>query len=237
MTVVSHMQHGVREAIRLSPARCRVQICAFGDALLALFAALLWAPGLGCGQVSAIADIMPAADASTNAAVDSPVDLAAGDAPSSLDTTSDSNASACGGRDLSNVGSGDFVVSFTLQTTQKDQVISLVNQRLLCGNGIFWDVRLVSGLVYLEIADIDHGLTFLMSQGPTLFEGKPHAIVISRAGGTARIDVDGAPSGSIATPQSMTQLPPLKVGTDVCLGVNGTVALQGSLTNLCVMSR
>ena len=230
------MRHGVREAIRLSPARCRVQVCAFGDALLALFAALLWVTGLGCGQVSGIADITAAADASADAPADAAWDLEPVDAPP-RDATSDTDATACSGRDLSNVGAGDFVVSFTLQTVQKDQVIALVNQRLLCGNGVFWDVRLVSGLVYLEIADIEHGLTFLMSQGQTLFDGKPHAIVVSRNSGTARIDVDGAPSGSIATPQSMTQLPPLKVGTDVCLGVNGTVALQGSLTSLCVMTR
>jgi hypothetical protein len=220
----------------------------------AALVASLWIPVLGCARALGITDITPAADASTDAdaaekadgmSVDSPVDLSSTDALTDAvsddgrlsDGANDADANVCIGGDLSNVDAGDFVISFTLQTTQTDQVIALANQRFLCTVGVLWDVRLVNGVIYFEISDNVLGLTFLMSQGQRLADGKPHSIVVSRTNGIAQIDVDGTPSGSIVAQQSLTLLPPLEVDTDVCLGVNQTVALQGGLTNLCVMKR
>ena len=55
-------------------------------------------------------------------------------------------------QDLSNISTGSFHLSFTVQTTQAGYV-ALVNQRGMCNLQPYWDVRLADGNVEAETDD------------------------------------------------------------------------------------
>src|SRR5258707_573112 len=97
--------------------------------------------GVACGRLLGVTDLSAAADASDASAGDdtaTPADT--GDGSSSNDDAS-SDAPACT-EDLSSVLNDDFTISFTFQTSQLDTVVALLNQRLVCTSGVFWEARL-----------------------------------------------------------------------------------------------
>lgn len=143
------------------------------------------------------------------------------------------DSGACEG-DLSDIGTGDFRVSFQVATKQGGWV-ALANQRGECIPAVFWDVRLDDGLVYVEVDDIAH-YTAITSTGPKINDGAPHAVVVVRAGGTLSVSVDGSAVGSQGSGASLGALPPVQLGTDVCVGAVGdsTVALVGLIVGACV---
>jgi hypothetical protein len=152
--------------------------------------------------------------------------------------TSTTIAELCTG-DLSDIGSGDFEVSFTLQTTQPDGEFALLNQRSVCGPGNFWDVRVQSGHIIFETDSLtdaapdDDGFIGCTS----VTDGQPHTIVIQRIAGLLSLYVDGTLDTSGPSTSSFGPLPPLATGSDVCVGSDATVAFNGSdgaLTNACV---
>jgi hypothetical protein len=143
-------------------------------------------------------------------------------------------------QDLSGIENGGFYISFTLQTTQPDSVIALVNQRDQCTNGVFWDLRLVNAQLFLEISDLDRGITIVRSRtSMPLNDGMAHGIRATRVDNEVQLTVDGAPSGSAMAIQSFgaTELAPLKAGDDVCGADTGSAAfdiMMGSIRDLCV---
>ncbi len=182
--------------------------------------ALLGASLAGCSLALGITDVIPAPDRSD-----------ASDASSARESSAD-DATACS-QDLSYAYKGPFTISFTIKTLQSDVQIALVNQRIECSVGMFWDVRLVDGFVYVELSDFPSGRTTLMSGGPTLNDGNPHEVAVRRHVGLTELSVDAIVSASAMAPQSFEQLPPLQLGTDVC-ETDGTAPLHGMLTNVCV---
>lgn len=152
------------------------------------------------------------------------------------DAGTDGATPACSG-DLSNIGTGDFHITFTLRMTQSG-LVALVNQRASCTPSTFWDLRLKSGEIQVETDDVTN-YAALTGSGPDLDDGATHAVVVERVSGTLSIVVDGTNYGSTGSATSFGALAALTVGTDVCeqSGGDGTVALSGSLTNLCVASR
>ena len=142
-------------------------------------------------------------------------------------------AAVCDG-DLSNVGTGDFRISLQVTTTQTGWV-AVANQRGQCIPSVFWDIRIDDGLVHVEVDDVAH-YTAITSTGPKVNDGAPHAILAVRASGTLTVYVNGGASGSQASTASLGPLPPLRIGTDVCVGAVGdsTVALIGAVTAPCI---
>jgi len=144
-------------------------------------------------------------------------------------------------QDLSGIKAGGFYISFTLQTAQPDTFIAIVNQRDICANGVFWDLRLLNGQIYLEFCDHALGLTIVRSGANVLLnDGKAHAVVVRRMNGQVQLTIDGMPSGSGVANQSFAagELGPLRSGTDVCDGVKTMTAAfddtLGSIMDLCV---
>jgi hypothetical protein len=137
--------------------------------------------------------------------------------------------------DLSSISTGSFHVSFTVQTTQAGSV-ALVNQRGTCDLQPYWDVRLENGNVQ---AETDDGGTFyhVTTSGTLVNDGQPHAILVERVQGTLSIFIDGVQSASTSSLSGFAKLPPFEVGLDPCDNVDGTVALVGSLTNLCLTAQ
>ena len=192
----------------------------------------------GCTQVLGITDIIaapsaPDASDATSSVPDAP-GVEAGPESSTMDA---GDASPCT-QDLKNIGTGAFSISFTLKTTQPDAVIALANQRSVCSNGVYWDIRLVNGLVYVEISDLQTGLATFAVPGSPLNDGAAHDIVVRRALRRVLVTVDGKVSTSGMANQSFDDtLFPLRTGKDVCVGTDKTMPLDatlGGIANLCV---
>jgi hypothetical protein len=216
--------------------RSRFRVGVGAPTLLASLATLF----AGCSLLLDITDITPAPDAGDDVAAAGESTPPPGDSSvAGRDASKEGGGDASGDaspcrEDLSFIDTGGFSIAFTLKTAQPDRLIALVNQRHICSRGVFWDIRLFDGLVYTELSDFNLGDTFFSSTGAPLNDGNTHEVVVTRAsGGLVQVTVDGVPSGSTMAKQSFGFLDPLRVGTDACLGTNGTVVLQGSLTNLC----
>jgi len=142
---------------------------------------------------------------------------------------------ACTG-DLSNIGTGDFRIAFTL-TTQTTKREALLNQRSACTVGMFWDLRLAPSTGHIQY-EIDDGPHDVQGEGNVAAnDGLAHQIVFSRTAGTLTLQVDSATvmtSGGVAPLVSFGSLPPLRQGTDVCDNLDGTQPLSGTITQVCV---
>ncbi|MDP9002950.1 MAG: hypothetical protein M3O46_22900 [Myxococcota bacterium] len=156
-------------------------------------------------------------------------DAAAGDA-------SDGKAPVCTG-DLSQIGTADFRVAFTI-TTRTTQYQAILNQRSVCNPGSFWDVRVggfATGVIYAEIDDGTHFTN--IATAVAINDGVAHDIVFARSAGTLTVQVDGAVQGrspgTLASTASFGRLAALRQGTDVCDGMDGTQPLVGTLANVC----
>jgi hypothetical protein len=155
------------------------------------------------------------------------VDASPGETDAGLDAS-------CTG-DLSNIGTGDFHISCTVTSTQTP-IVALANQRSTCFYSDMWDLRMEAGVPVIELDD-DAGLphyTRLWSVGHPIDDGHPHALLVERVSGILSINVDGIRTASTAAPASLGSLPPLIVGNDICVGVDGTVLLTSALANLCI---
>jgi hypothetical protein len=176
---------------------------------------------LACGQVDTAvgAEFLPDAGAET---------------ASTADARSEPDAAPCTG-DLSAIGTGDFHVSLTVTSTQTG-LVALVNQRRDCVPSVFWDLRMDAGLLYVEVDDVAH-YTALSTTGAAINDGRPHDLAARRIAGTLTAYVDGVDAGSSTSLASLGALAPLVSGTDVCVtSSDGTAALAGVITNLCVTS-
>ncbi|HEX3697897.1 MAG TPA: laminin G domain-containing protein [Polyangia bacterium] len=181
--------------------------------------------GIDNGFVNADAGV-DADRASDGSSTDSVID----GSPSDIQNGPD--ASSCSGG-LSNVHTGDFLISFTMQTDQPDNFIGLVDQRTICVNGLFWDAWLVDQHVRLELSESTDQSRYasLVSKSAPLNDNNPHDVVITRTNGVVTIVVDGALAGSQTMDQNLGSLPPLLIGNGRCPGV---VAISPAITNACV---
>ena len=174
------------------------------------------APDANAGGDGAISD------ASSNLA-DAPRDTGPLDGASS-------DGPACLG-DLSNIGTADFDVSLVVTTTQAGAV-ALVNQRRMCGGiGTWWDLRMTDGFVLVET-----GTANFTSAGARVNDGKAHRISLRRRAGQVKIYIDDVDSGTAFSNQFIGQLPRFQMGTDPCMGSDGTMNFVGTITNVCVTS-
>jgi hypothetical protein len=138
--------------------------------------------------------------------------------------------------DLSSAGYNDFAINFHVTTTATTQS-ALTGQRSVCGNtGPWWDARMTaSGGV---LAEFGNG-TLLASLTSTtkINDGKTHEVTLQRVDGKFSVLIDKTlPGVSVADPglSFPAGLPALKQGTDVCDGMDGTVALVGSVDTSCI---
>jgi hypothetical protein len=144
------------------------------------------------------------------------------------------DAAPCRG-DLSNIGAADFHVSLSVTTSQTG-LVAVVNQRSQCNPSVFWDIRIDAGLLFVEADDVaSYGA--LQSPGPRVDDGRPHSVLFQRKSDVLSVYVDDA-GGMPTTPStaSFGNLPPVAVGTDVCIPQDGTVALKGTVSDLCIAS-
>ena len=187
-------------------------------------------------------------------------DLAVGDAGGVDASTDDSSGSGSGGSsgsgsggasdaapdaaetgetcvtDLSNVGTGDFSIGFTITTTTTFPMVILA-QRPSCMGGypVFWDVGLnADGTLLVETCDgTMAGYGGLAATTAKVNDGASQKIVVARTAGILTVFIDGTPRGTNTDTTAIGTLPPLTIGTDVCVDA-GESSLVGSLTDVCI---
>jgi hypothetical protein len=197
-----------------------------------------WLPGQGAPPF----DASPGADATTDvaeAATDEAASNVGEAASDAVEAASElSEAGPCRG-DLSNIGTADFHVSFSVTTTQNG-LAALVNQRAVCAYSDFWDVRLATnGGLDVETDDVTQGAngTGLPKVGPSIRDGVPHKVMLRRMSETLTVYVDGVASASAISRTSFGQLAPVRIGSDVCtFAIDQTMPLIGTVSDLCVAS-
>jgi hypothetical protein len=135
--------------------------------------------------------------------------------------------------DLSNVGTSDFHISFTVNTTAS-VAMALVNQRTGCNEtSTFWDITMSSLGGITGTTDDGTAAGYAeIEAGNSINDGQPHSILIERVAGYLMYGSDGVVHpGSTSDTRSLGTMAPLVVGTDPCAG---TVPTVGSFTNLCI---
>ena len=135
-----------------------------------------------------------------------------------------------GTSDLSNIGSGDFNISFHIVTSQTG-LVALLNQRKSCDYGVFWDIR--QSMLGMILVELDSGSSYktLKSTGLVINDGNPHDVTVARASGKLTIQIDGVVTGESTSSESLGVLPPLRVGKHVCVS---TVPFAGTLSEVCI---
>ena len=142
--------------------------------------------------------------------------------------------------DLSNVGTGNFNIQFTLTTTTTNGAV--LNQRSICYTDEMWDIR-TTATGQLQVETDDNNGTYTSLVTPVVVaNGTPHSIVITRLNGTLLIIVDSDEVASGASKASLGALHALATKTDICdttggpNGVgDGTVPLVGTVSDVCVL--
>jgi len=142
------------------------------------------------------------------------------------DAATDADAASCV-TDLSDVGTGDFLIAFTLTTTALGLTIPIVSQRAGCGSP-FWDVSLRPNGIVVAATDS----SFVEASSP-VNDGTPHHIIITRASGQLSYSDNGTTQPPIADTVALGSLPPLVIGTSDCAGAT-PLAGHGTLTDLCI---
>jgi hypothetical protein len=133
--------------------------------------------------------------------------------------------------DLSNIGTDDFGISFTIQTTTT-ALSAVLAQRAVCMHGMMWDVRLSpSGVVGVEV---DDGANYTLIGGGDVNDGAVHEIRVCRIAERLYLDVDGVTVQDAENSTIIGGLVALETGTGPCVGFDGTVALVGTVANVCV---
>lgn len=135
--------------------------------------------------------------------------------------------------DLSDVGTGDLSISFEL-TTSATVRSAIISQRLVCSHSMFWDVRM-SAAGALSVEFDENGFNYLSLVLPvTVNDGVPHEVRICRIAGHVHAFVDGVRVAHAPNAADFGSLHTLQVETGACVGADGTNALDGTVSNVCV---
>jgi hypothetical protein len=134
--------------------------------------------------------------------------------------------------DLSNIGTGDFHISFSVMTTQAG-LTALINQRATCDFGQFWDIRMNDGSLLVE-TDEGVNLSTCQTGGPRVNDGGRHSVTVARVNGAIAAFIDGAPVGTVVSTASLRQLTPLVSHSDPCDQIDGTRPFVGAVADVCL---
>ena len=142
--------------------------------------------------------------------------------------------------DLGNVwnhGPGDFTIAFALRTTQTDGSVAVLAKRPQCSaDAPFWNFRSGGGGIGFETYDTPAGLGGTnrgVSMAGTLNDGYWHTVTVTRAGTTVTGYIDGEQRATRSDGgANVTNAEPIRVGTSVCVGADGTVPLVGAVDEI-----
>ncbi|MDF3072296.1 MAG: hypothetical protein K0R38_7897 [Polyangiaceae bacterium] len=135
-------------------------------------------------------------------------------------------------QDLSNVGTGDFSISFEI-TTNAQVNSAIVSQRQICMHSKFWEVALLANGAGISV-ETDDQVSYTSFVGPMkVNDGAPHEVRVCRKSGVIYVFADGTLRSQAASVTTLTTLPAFASKTTVCTSY-GRTALVGALENVCV---
>jgi hypothetical protein len=145
--------------------------------------------------------------------------------------------------DLSGVGNANFqlVVTFTMASEPPTGGTALLNQRKTCAGGNFWDLGMNVAsngtfTVGIQTDDTSGHYTNLESTSPVV-SGGLHTITVTRINGTMSLTTDTVSTVSATAMASFGSLPALAERTSVCIGVDGTKPLMGTIDSVCIQDK
>jgi hypothetical protein len=134
----------------------------------------------------------------------------------------------------------DFTVSFDILTSAQ-QKQAVIEKRPVCDAASFWDIRLDgNGLVQPALmsdrfaTDNTPGFTSTTS----VADGLWHTIVLSRAGRTVSLYIDGNLEATATTAHRIYLVNDsrLRIGMSICVGHDGTLPFQGKIDDVRLYS-
>jgi hypothetical protein len=188
------------------------------------------------GGDAASDQVESASDAMTDVVEAATLDATGVDAPSDVvvDAATEAEAGPICLTDLSNVGTGDFHVSFTITTSTSNTVLDLLSQGAVCqGSSSAWDVA-VGPNGSVEGSTFDGTSTVSLHTTTAVNDGAPHHVVYARTSGILWASTDGvADNSGVQDDSDLTSMPPLQIGSgDPCASTS--LSGNGTLTDVCL---
>lgn len=134
--------------------------------------------------------------------------------------------------DLSGIGTGDFTISFTMQSTATSgSERAIINQRSVCSGGAFWDLRISSaGYLFIETDDGSNDLQ--LTPTVQLNDSQQHTIMVQRSSQVLTGYVNGtAVTAGLSLANWSGQLQALQTGSGVCDGTNSALTVGSVCIN------
>jgi hypothetical protein len=135
--------------------------------------------------------------------------------------------------DLSGLGLEDFSIAFSIQTTATVGS-GILSQRQICMRSRFWDIRLRNGGTSISV-ELDDASNYTDLTAPMVInDGAAHEVRVCRKSGHVYVFADGelVVDGPNAT--AFTTLVPLTTKTTQCMSLDGTVTLDGTVSDVCI---
>lgn len=134
---------------------------------------------------------------------------------------------------LSGVGTEDFSIAFSIQT-EATVGSGIVSQRGICMRSMFWDIRLRGGGTSISV-ELDDGANYTDLTAPmVLNDGAPHEVRVCRKSGHVYVFADDELVTDGANATAFETLPALATKTTTCTQLDGTITLDGTVSNVCV---
>lgn len=135
-----------------------------------------------------------------------------------------------------NFGRHDFTVSFDILTSAARKQ-AVIEKRPVCNAASFWGVRLsATGLVQPELMSDALGTDYTagFTSTTSVADGEWHQIVMSRAGRTVSLYIDGNLEDTATTGHSVELVNDsrLRIGMSVCVGADGTRPFRGEIDDI-----
>ncbi|MEI6124105.1 MAG: LamG-like jellyroll fold domain-containing protein [Bacteroidota bacterium] len=128
------------------------------------------------------------------------------------------------GTSLGNFGTSNFTIETGFKTTGTSDK-AIIGKRTACSNGNFWNIRIISGLIYFEIMNGTTNSSISSPAGTLYNDGNWHHVAATRSGIILRLYVDGVlvVQGSSGTVYNLTNSAALTIGSGPCGNFAGTI--------------
>ncbi|RYZ02595.1 MAG: hypothetical protein EOO73_31095 [Myxococcales bacterium] len=135
--------------------------------------------------------------------------------------------------DLSGLGLADFSIAFSIQTTATVGS-GILSQRAICMHSQFWDIRLRGGGTSISV-ELDDAVNYTDLTAPMVInDGGAHEVRVCRKSGHVYVFADGELVTDAEDAAEFTTLPPLATKTTLCTSLDGTIALDGTVADVCI---
>jgi hypothetical protein len=137
------------------------------------------------------------------------------------------------GTSTADVGTTDFTISFTMQTTTNDKQSDVLSNRSVCTFSPFWDIRAApTGMLSFELREFSDNTGFATAL--PVNDGEFHDVIFLRQGTSVRGYIDrvlvGQNDSGFAA--DATNSAELIAGGGACVGQDGTVLFEGTLDEI-----